>query len=86
MHDGEIIKQIRLLRKFSQDGAGKEIDISQQAFAKWEQKKSIPKKQRVALLKALNSSQKEFEVIKNLLYPPPRKNKLTGKIKAGVDR
>lgn len=75
MHEGEIVKQIRLLRGLSQDGAGKEIDISQQAFAKLEKKESIPKKQLSAVLKALNSSQKEFEVIRNLLYPPPRKIK-----------
>jgi transcriptional regulator with XRE-family HTH domain len=70
MHDGEIVKLIRLLRGFNQTGAGMGMDISQQAFAKWEKKEFIPQEQLTVILKALNSSQREFDTFKNL--PPPR--------------
>lgn len=73
MHEGEIVKQIRLLQGLSQEGAGKEMNISQQAFAKLEKKEAIKEAQLSVVLKALGSSQKEFEIFKDLLYPPPEK-------------
>lgn len=72
MHEGEIVRQIRLLRGLSQGGAGMGIGITQQGFSKLEKKESIPEKKLSAILIALNSSQQEFEVIKNLLYPPAK--------------
>lgn len=71
MHDGEIIKLIRLLKGFNQTGAGIGMDISQQAFSKWEKKKFIPEQQLKVILEALNSSQREFDTFKNL--PPAKK-------------
>ena len=72
IHDGEIIKFIRSLRKYSQTGAGKNMGISQQAYAKWEKTGMIAEDKKLVILKALKSSPKEFEVVKNLLYPPPK--------------
>ena len=74
MHDGKIIRYIRLLRGISQKGAGMEMSISQQAFAKLEMQPSVTEEKLHAILKALNATQKEFEDIKLLLYPPPGKN------------
>ena len=71
-HDGEIITFIRSLRKYSQTGAGKNMGISQQGFSKWEKISIIPEEKKHSILKALKSSPKEFEVVKNLLYPPPK--------------
>ena len=72
MYDGEVVKMIRLLRGFSQHGAGISMGITQQGFAKLKKKGSIPEKKMHAVLKALNSSQKEFDEIKNLLSLPPK--------------
>ena len=62
---------IRSVRGLNQHGAGMQIGITQQAFAKLEKKILITEEKLAVVLKALNSSQKEFEVVKNLLYPPP---------------
>lgn len=75
MKDGDVVKIIRLLRGLSQCGAGMEMDISQQAFAKLEKQSAIANQKLAVVLKALNSSQQEFDAIRKL--SPPRKNKLS---------
>ena len=71
-HDGEIITFIRSLRKYSQTGAGKNMGISQQGFSKWEKISIIPEDKKHSILIALKSSPQEFEIVKNLMYPPPK--------------
>ena len=70
MTDGEVLKIIRTVKGYSQDGVARDIGISQQSFSKWEHKDEIPDEMLKFLLKVLKSSRAEFDVIKNLAPPP----------------
>lgn len=70
---GEIIRRLRNFKGIKQEDAGKNMDISQQAYSKIELSEEVPEKKVAEILVALSSNQQELENIINLLPPPPDK-------------
>ena len=65
MYYGEYLKKIRLLKGLNQSGVAKKIGITQQAYSKLETHTSIDEKKFMEIIKAMECSEMELELVKN---------------------
>ena len=70
---GEVIRRLRQLKGFKQSTAAEKLGISQQAYSKIEQRKTVSAKNIAQIIIAFNCSNADIETVKN--FTPPPKNK-----------
>jgi transcriptional regulator with XRE-family HTH domain len=67
MYSGELLKKIRLLKGFNQNGIAKKLGITQQAYSKLENSGRLQENKFMRVTKAIGCSDQELKIVRS--YP-----------------
>lgn len=73
MYSGETLKMIRLLKGLNQNGIAKKLGITQQAYSKIENNGSMNEKKFMQIVKSIDCTERELEIVRSYSSPPTGK-------------